>query len=1128
MIHQFARRACVSFALGALALGIAQAAVSSDQMLAGFQSPPNSARPRVWWHWMNGNITKAGIQADLEWMHQTGIGGFQAFDAALNTPQVVEKRLVFMTPEWKNAFRFAIETADRYGLEAAIAGSPGWSESGGPWVDPQAAMKKVVWSETMLEGGVPYSGRLVKPPANSGPFLDLPYYDVLAPEGQKEYSLYADTRVIAVRLPSAEQVPLASKARISTSAGKIEASLLSDGALNTAILLPIPPMGQSSWIRFDFDSPQTVRAVTYATSDRAVMEQFFGSPPAPEIQFSDDGQSWRKIVQMPTEGASRHTMSFEPITARQFRAYWPKPQSTPSAAAEEFVATLEAAGIKLPKPSPDRHIAELRLESGARVMRGEEKAGFGLLPTFDDLATPAASSDAVVSEDGVIDVTDHMQADGSFAWTPPAGRWVVLRMGWSPLGITNHPASPEGTGLEVDKLSAGHVRDYMGHYLDLYQDASGGLMGEKGLQYIVNDSYEAGPANWTEDLLAQFRARRGYDATPWLPVLTGRVVNSSAKSDQFLYDYRQTLSELMAENHYAVITQMLHERGMGHYGESHESGRAFIGDGMEAKKSNDVPMSAMWTQSPGVNNDAPSYNADVRESASVAHIYGQNLVAAESLTAGTGAYRWSPATLKPTADKELAMGLNRFVIHTSVHQPLMDKGPGLSLGAVGQWFTRNETWAGAGAKAWVDYLSRSSFMLQQGRFVADIAWFYGEDSNITALYGQAAPPIPEGYPFDFVNADVIRHMLQVRDGQLVTSGGARYRVLAMDARAARMSLPVLKAVRDLVSEGAVVAGPRPTSSASLADDDAQYQAIVREVWGQDAVHAYGKGRVYVGMDLTAVLEREHAAPDFEYTKPTAETQVLAVHRQLTDGEVYFVDNRSEHAEQVDVSLRTIGRVPELWHAETGRIEPVSWRNEGGRTIVPLALGPWEAVFVVLRTPSQSSGEYLPARSTEVVATLDGSWHVEFQPGRGAPTSAELKLGSWSEDAVEGIRYFAGTGTYRRILNAPSKWLGKGAHLWLALGEMHELAEVRVNGRSLGVTWRPPYRIDIAAALHSGANTLEIAVTDLWANRLIHDARPDAQGAFTFTVPKFFKGDEALSPAGLIGPVRLERQANPVR
>src|SRR2546429_5177691 len=350
-----------------------------------------------------------------------------------------------------------------------------------------------------------------------------------------------------------------------------------------------------------------------------------------------------------------------------------------------------------------------------------------------------------------------------------------------------------------------------------------------------------------------------------MAVLAGRVIESSESSDRFLWDFRLALSDMLAEYHYDLITAILKERSMGHYGESHEEGRAFIGDGMEVKRSNDVPMSAMGTQKPGVNKELYGYNADVRESASVAHLYGQNLVAADSLTASSGAGAGSPHTLNRTADKELAMGLNRFVIHTSVHQPLLDKKPGLALGPFGQWFTRNETWAEQ-AKPWVTYLARNSYLLQQGRFAADIVYFYGEDSNLTALFLKKGPEIPAGYNFDYINADALLHLLTIENGELTTPSGVRYRVLALDPFSQHMSLPVLRKIRDLVQAGAVVVGPKPTSTPSLSDDSGEFQRIADQLWnpvgpGSDL----GKGKVYGGQNLSDVLSALHVAPDFEFT-----------------------------------------------------------------------------------------------------------------------------------------------------------------------------------------------------------------------------------------------------------------------
>jgi hypothetical protein len=349
------------------------------------------------------------------------------------------------------------------------------------------------------------------------------------------------------------------------------------------------------------------------------------------------------------------------------------------------------------------------------VNRFEEKAGFSEATNLYSLATPAVPIQDAVRKADVVDLTSKMRGDGSLVWTPPAGRWVVLRIGFSLTGARNAPASPEATGLEVDKLNRGHVKAYLDDYLGPYKNILGVLMGKRGLQYVITDSWEAGVQNWTEEMIAEFAKRRGYNPRPWLPVLTGRVVESAESSDRFLWDFRKTIGDLTTEYHYDQITASLHERGMGRYTESHESGRAFIGDGMEVKRNAEIPMSALWTPETS-SDEPPGYSGDIRESASVAHIYGQNLVAAESLTAyggSRGAWSWSPETLKPTADTELAMGLNRFVLHTSVHQPVSDKVPGLSLGPFGQWFTRHETWAEL-AKPWTTYLARSSYMLQQG------------------------------------------------------------------------------------------------------------------------------------------------------------------------------------------------------------------------------------------------------------------------------------------------------------------------------------------------------------------------------------------------------------------------------
>ena len=1075
---------------------------ASDPLRSGFDNPPNGARPRVWWHWMNGNITQEGIKLDLEWMHRVGLGGFQNFDAALFTPPVVPHRLAYMTPDWKQAFVYATKLADQLGLEEAIAGSPGWSETGGPWVPPSEGMKKYVWSETAVEGGKPFTGKLPHPPGNTGAFQDLGIEDVgaMMGGGPKIPDFYADSAVIAYRVPESERPQ--PQAKMSASSGSPDFALLKDGSLKTTTELPIAPLGQTSWIQWEFPQAQMIRGVTVAMAGKNPLDAF--APPGGDtgqtLEASEDGQNFHTIVANSKGGATEHTLTFEPVTAKYFRFSLKTLPAGPN-----MFGDIDL-GFPMPPPPTNYQIAELTLHTGARVNRFEEKAAFNPMPDLYGFATANVSATDAVQKTSVVDLTAKMKPDGTLDWTPPAGNWIVLRFGYSLIGITNHPATAEATGLEVDKLNATYVRKYMDHYLDSYKSTVGdSLMGQHGIRYVVTDSWEAGAQNWTDDMIAQFTKRRGYDPRPWMPVLAGRVVESAQASDAFLWDLRKTIADLTADEHYGQVEASIHAHGMGHYGESHEEGRAFIADGMEVKKLNEIPMSAMWTQVPGVNKEQYGYNADDRESASVAHIYGQNIAAAESMTAMAAPWAWSPETLKPTADKEMAEGINRFVIHTSVHQPLTDKVPGLGLGPFGQWFTRNETWAEEAAP-WVTYLARSSYLLQQGHFGADILYFYGEDSNVTAIFANKSPEVPEGYGFDYVNADALQHEVKVKGGMLTTASGMSYRLLALDPYSVHMSLPVLRTIAALVKQGAVVAGPKPVASPSLADKAPEFQRLADELWD--------------GRKVKASLAEALPEPDFHYSKPQSDTSLLFVHRKLADGDLYYVDNRSDRPETVEADFRVTGKAPELWHADSGTIEDAGYSISGAHTTVPLQLEPWGTVFVVFRKPTQATSRVMPTPTETSLMKVDGPWKVSFQPGRGAPASTTMDtLASWSDSADPGVKYFSGIGTYTRTIDAPAAWFKPGAHLWLQLGDVKNLADVTINGKPLGVVWHIPYRIDATSALKPGANEVTIKVANAWVNRLIGDQQPGAT-QYTFTVYHPYKANSPLLPSGLLGPVQV--------
>jgi hypothetical protein len=1102
----------------------ADSQIFGTELEARFLNPPASAKPRVWWHWMNGNITRDGIQKDLEWMNRIGIGGFQNFDAAFMTPQIVEKRLVYMTPEWKEAFRFAANLADSLGFEMAIAGSPGWSESGGPWVSPSEGMKKYVWSETIVEGGKRFQGQLPHPPVASGPFQNLSPNDPLAlsEEEQKIPEFYADAAVVAYKIPDEDFSLKELNPKVTSSGGKFNLKMLTDGDLATTELLPAAAVGESAWIQFEFSQPQTIHSISMVGGGNPGRFDFGASPEIRALESSNDGEVFDHVSDIPVGGIAQNTVTFEPVTAKFFRVLitLPEPQDGTGLSSELLGIRQDFGRRPL-----GTEIAEIVLHTVPRIHRFEEKAGFSVVTDVEKLSTPEIAGEESISKYQVINLTDAMMEDGRLNWTPPEGKWNILRIGYSLTGHRNSPASPEATGLEVDKLNPDFVRSYFNNYLDQYQDATDGLMGERGLQYVITDSWEAGTANWTNYMIEEFNQRNRYDIIPWLPVLTGKIVESSEASDKFLWDFRNTLEEMVTQYHYDELTSILKQRGMGRYTESHENGRAFIADGMEVKRSADIPMSATWTPGGFGRSEEDGievrHEADIRESASVAHIYGQNLVAAESLTAIGNAWAFAPERLKPTADFMLANGLNRFVIHTSVHQPVDDKIPGLGLGPFGQWFTRHETWAEQ-AKPWIDYLARSSYMLQQGRFVADILYVYGQGSNLTALFDTKLPPIPEGYNYDFLNGGAVANVLSVKDSRITTETGMSYKVLALDESTRAMTLPVLKKIEALVKAGAVIAGPKPLNTPSLNDDEAEFSNLSGRLWTKGrGIKATGKGKIYSGFSLEEVLDDLGIEPEFEYSAKSPETKMRFVHRTLGDRDIYWINTSDKENSRVKVSFRISGKEPEAWNPMDGSISPVSYAIKNNRTEVTLNMDPEDAVFVVFGRQTDKKSNVIPEAAESELTRIAGEWEVRFQPGRGAPEkSAFNELSPWNENKNPGIKYFSGTAEYVKTVSIPESWISGHSKLWLDLGEVKNLAEVTVNGKSLGIVWKKPFRIGVREALKPGENRLSVKVTNLWVNRLIGDRQPGVTNPFTYTTQEFYRADSPLLPSGLLGPVRI--------
>ena len=733
---------------------------------------------------------------------------------------------------------------------------------------------------------------------------------------------------------------------------------------------------------------------------------------------------------------------------------------------------------------------------------------------------------------GAVEITSSYK-DGILDWTAPEGEWTVYRFAYTLIGHVNGPATPEATGLEVDKLNPDAVRRYWDNYLGLYREALGRDFGPGSISNLDIDSYESGKGTWTLNMEEEFAARRGYALRPWLPALAGAAIGGAEERERFLFDWWQTLGEMLAEYHYDLATEILHANGIRRYSESHEERRSFIGDGMMVKRTADVPQAAFWARfRAGAYATMPHMEADIRESSSVAHIYGQNICAAESFTTngrpgkwdGWWAYQCHPGKLKPVADAALAQGLNRFVLHTSVHQPSERHIPGLSLGPYGQWFNRHDTWA-AEARPWTDYIARSCHMLSRGRFVADIAYLYGEDTNPTARFGAERPGIPAGWQYDFVNADALVNALEIRDGALGSKAGVRYRILVIDSRVGRMSDALAAKIEKVRKAGIpvldlrTVGGPAGSAWNEIIPGD---YACVKENAGHAAA-------------LKAKLEESGIAPDVSGLPDSS----AFVHRKLAGGEIYWIANICSRPRTMTLGLRDFapGKVlgksnagdfafePQLWRADRATVEDVSYRVEDGRFFVDLELERDDAVFLVLHGRASSNSLTVSKKAYEPVDLGAGAftrWSVHFAPKAdpegGAKDYDFDGLSAWNGSRDEYIRYFSGTATYRTAFSLDGSLL-PGSFL-LDLGGVCNMAHVYLNGEDLGLLWKVPFTLDVSGALKPGDNQLEIKVTNSWGNRLIGDARFHGDSRATWTSWEFYSSGDPEPVSGLLGPVRL--------
>ena len=686
------------------------------------------------------------------------------------------------------------------------------------------------------------------------------------------------------------------------------------------------------------------------------------------------------------------------------------------------------------------------------------------------------------------DITDCLQ-DGKLRWQVPDGKWTVLTSYMESTGVQNSPAVPEGTGLEVDKMSrryiAAHYDAFVGELLRRIPPED-----RKTWKVVVEDSYETGGQNWTDDMADVFEKTYGYDPRPYLPVLQGWVTSTMEESERFLWDLRRLVADRVARDYVGGLRERANADGLqtwlecyGHWGFPSE----FLLYGSQS----DQIGGEFWSE--GSLGDIEN-----RAASSCGHIYGKNKIWAESCTAGGPVFNRYPRLMKQRVDRFFCEGINASLLHLYIQQP-DDRQPGRSAW-FGNEFNRNNSWF-EGMGSFIEYLKRCNLMLQQGRYVADIAYFIGEDAP--KMTGVTDPPVPEGYSFDYINADVLRHHARVRDGRLVLDSGMEYRVLVLP-RQETMRPELLETLAGFVEAGLILVGDAPLRSPSLQHGIFEADAKVKK-WAEKIWNGSGEGLVYpAGSPLDRVLDDVGARPDFTYT---GEGRLLFIHRSLgAQGDIYFLSNQEDRPVTVQPSFRVPADLQAgLWDPLTGAV--TGWDGQS------LSLDPLQSIFVVFR----AHGKAAKALSVERQA-LDGPWTVDFAASAGNPAFSRTfdKLEDWTLNPDPAVRYYSGNATYTTRFTLPET-----GSVWLDLGEVMVLGQVKVNGQAAGGVWTCPYRLDISPWVKEGENTLEVTVYNNWRNRLIADERLSEAERRTWTNNQPWEADDTLQSSGLLGPVSLE-------
>jgi len=1073
---------------------ISQPVIAQTTLQQQFQQPSGEAKPFTLWYWMFGASSKEALTADLEAMKEVGLGG--AYMVHIKTPEqgpAFPDPAPQLTPKWWENVTHAINEADRLGLKLGMHICDGFALAGGPWFTPKESMQKVVFTDTIVQGGYIYQFKIDRPQAYEGYYEDIALLAYPVPQG-----VY----------PEMEQ-------RVHPKVTHSKEIEYSDGFYR-ARYTDITGTGTSpgAWIQYEFEEPYTCRNIEIDKIGNNYQSQNL------KVMASDDGVNFRLVKRLiPARQGWQdyefnNTHAIPPTTARYFRFYWNPAGSDPG-----------SEDMNDAKWKPNLKLGKIWLHTEPRLNQWEGKAGFVWRVSPATSPLELSDSDCIRKED-VIDLSRYMK-NGVLTTTLPQGKtWKIIRIGHTATGHTNATGGA-GKGLECDKFSREAVQKQVDNWFGAAFLNTDEEVTRRTLKYFYIDSWECGSQNWSRNFAEEFKRRRGYDIMPYLLLYAGIPVESVTVSENVLRDVRNTIGELVTDIFYEVMAESARKYECEFTAEC--VAPTMISDGLMHYKKVDLPMGEFWLNSP--THDKLN---DMLDAISGGRIYGKNIIQAEGFTQVRGTWDEHPGMLKSMLDRNYALGINRLVYHVMVHNPFMDRKPGMTLDGIGLFFQRDQTWWPNGAKAFTDYAARCQTLLQYGHPVVDVGVFTGEEMprrailperlvpSLPGLFGakkvererkrlenenlpirtvvgvsqSANMTVPEdwvnplrGYAYDSFNRDVLLNRATVQDGRMVLPGGASYKVVVlplprpMNPDLRPLSDEVLTKVEELRKGGVIV----PTLPYK-AEDFAEYN-----------------------------LERDVIVPP----------HIAWTHRSGEEAEIYFIANQKDKKVTFNASLRNgnvpqrssmqISGQPQLWNPVTGEITvPTDWTQDTKRTVIPLSLEANESVFIVFMKEDTQALEPNVGKLKKTIPLEVKSWQVEFPLINRMVTKEQLF--DWSKEEDDSIKYYSGTATYTTTF----KWKGKPkGHIYLMLGEVANVATVRVNGIDCGTVWTAPYRADITHALKRGKNKLEIVVANTWNNALngLDNGKAPFEGIWTNG--KYRRTDKALLPAGLLGPLELK-------